>query len=293
MQQKTWTMREGFALGAALVGVGLMLEWFAGPVRWTAFAWPVNIAVLGAFVGLVVVMYFLGRSVRLFRFLGTLQAAIPALVCAVGLTIVMGLTRQDSEGHGLHNMLTFWPFVLVYAYIAVILGLVVLKHLTHPRQAHLSTLCFHLGMLVVLLTATLGNADLRRMKVICTLGQPEWRALDDERRVVEVPLAIELKRFIMETYDDGSPRRYASEVMIYTRTGKAVHAIVDVNKPIRVEGWKIYQYGYDTQRGAESEMSILELVRDPWQPYVYVGIGLMLLGALLMLTERRKEKVES
>ena len=57
---------------------------------------------------------------------------------------------------------------------------------------------------------------------------------------------------------------------------------VDVNKPVEVEGWKIYQYGYDTQMGAMSDTSILELVSDPWLPYVYVGIYMMLLGAVCM-----------
>jgi hypothetical protein len=34
--------------------------------------------------------------------------------------------------------------------------------------------------------------------------------------------------------------------------------------------------------GAMSDTSILELVSDPWLPYVYVGIYMMLLGAVCM-----------
>lgn len=51
---------------------------------------------------------------------------------------------------------------------------------------------------------------------------------------------------------------------------------------IGVEGWKIYQYGYDTSMGAQSNTSILELVSDPWLPYVYAGIYMMLAGGVLM-----------
>lgn len=35
--------------------------------------------------------------------------------------------------------------------------------------------------------------------------------------------------------------------------------------PVEVDGWMIYQYGYDTQKGAESQTSVLELVSDPQQ----------------------------
>jgi hypothetical protein len=49
-----------------------------------------------------------------------------------------------------------------------------------------------------------------------------------------------------------------------------------------VDGWKIYQFGYDTQQGANSRISILELVSDPWLPFVYTGIYMMLAGAVCM-----------
>ena len=132
----------------------------------------------------------------------------------------------------------------------------------------------HLGLFVALTTATLGNADMQRVKMIITVGEPEWRALTQQGAVKEMPIAIELKKFIMETYD--------SEIQIMTKTGKNIETTIDVNKPCEVDGWKIYQFGYDTQMGAESQISILELVSDPWLPLVYTGIYMMLAGAVCM-----------
>ena len=60
-------------------------------------------------------------------------------------------------------------------------------------------------------------------------------------------------------------------------------ATVEVNKTVEVEGWKIYQFGYDTQQGAGSQTSILELVSDPWLPLVYAGIYMMLGGAVCFI----------
>ena len=76
------------------------------------------------------------------------------------------------------------------------------------------------------------------------------------------------------------PKRFASEVTVHSRHGHKQDAVIEVNKPLKVDGWKIYQYDYDEQSGTDSTVSIFELVRDPWQPFVFTGILMMLAGAL-------------
>ena len=301
MWNRPWSMKEGFLIGGGLLAAGLALELSVGQVKWDAFAWPVNGYVFGGFLALIAIVFLLRKKVYAFQFIGTYQAAIPAMVYAVVLTIIMGLTRQKVGGSWLNDMLSFWPFVLIYVYIAVILGVIILRRtvncplgrrtLATNGTQELSTvnlkrdipfLLNHLGLFLALTTATLGNADMQRLKMITAIGEPEWRALDANGAVKEMPLAIELKKFIMETYDDGSPKRFASEIQILTKTKKNIETTVDVNKPYEVDGWKIYQYGYDTQMGAQSQISILELVSDPWLPLVYTGIYMMLAGAMCM-----------
>ena len=300
MWTNPWTFKEGFLIGGGLIFAGLALELSVGPVAWDAFAWPANGIVLAGFLALIALIFLLRKKVYAFQFVGTYQAAIPAMVYAVVLTIIMGLTRQQVGGTWLNNMLSFWPFVLVYVYIAVILGVVTLKRLCmlpwHGNIRNIAFLLNHLGLFLALTTATLGNADMQRVKMICGVGEPEWRALEQNGAIKEMPIAIELKKFIMETYDNGSPKRFASEIQILTKSGKNIETTVDVNKPYEVDGWKIYQYGYDTQMGAQSQISILELVSDPWLPLVYTGFYMMLAGAAvmtLMVLWRRLRKATS
>lgn len=278
-------MKEGFIIGGGLIFAGLILELSVGPVVWEAFAWPVNGVVLAGFLALIAIVFLLRKRVYAFRFIGTYQAAIPTLVYAVLLTIIMGLTRQTENGTWLNNMLVFWPFVLIYVYMAVILGVTILRRLNN-----IPFLLNHLGLFIAMTTATLGNADMQRLKMITMVGEPEWRAMAQNGAIREMPLTIELKQFIMETYDDGSPKRYASEIQIQTKSGKMIETTVDVNKPVEVDGWKIYQYGYDTKMGAMSQISILELVSDPWLPLVYTGIYMMLAGAVCMFLKGKKVK---
>ena len=278
-------MKEGFIIGGGLIFVGLMLELSIGPVVWEAFAWPVNGIVLAGFLALIAVIFLLRKRVYAFRFIGTYQAAIPAMVYAILLTIIMGLTRQTENGTWLNNMLVFWPFVLIYVYMAVILGVTILRRLNN-----IPFLLNRLGLFIAMTTATLGNADMQRLKMITMVGEPEWRAMAQNGAIREMPLTIELKQFIMDTYDDGSPKRFASEIQIQTKSGKKIETTVDVNKPVEVDGWKIYQYGYDTKMGAKSQISILELVSDPWLPLVYTGIYMMLAGAVCMFLKGKKVK---
>ena len=286
-------MKNGFLIGGGIIFAGLMLQLSVGSVVWEAFAWPANGIVLAGFLAMIVAVFLLRKKVYAFRFIGSYQAAIPALVYAVALTIIMGLTRQTTNDSWLNNMLAFWPFVLIYVYVALILGEVILRRVTHLTswRRDLPFLLNHLGLFLAMTTATLGNADMQRLRMITGVGEPEWRALTEQGVVRELPLAIELKKFIMETYDDGSPKRFASEIQILTKSGKNIETTVDVNKPVEVEGWKIYQYGYDTQMGAMSQISILELVSDPWLPLVYTGIYMMLAGAVCMFILGGRKRV--
>ena len=283
-------------MGAGLMIVGLALQLSVGPVVWDAFAWPVNGFVLAGFLVLIAVAYLLRKQVYAFQFLGTNKAAIPTLAYAVVLTIIMGLTRQEVNGTWLNGMLSFWPFVLIYVLVAIILGQVILRRLFNCQlsivnlKRDLPFMLNHLGLFLAMTAGTLGNADMQRLKMVTTIGEPEWRALAPGGLIQEMPLAIELKQFIMETYDDGMPKRFASEIQILTKSGKNIQTTIDVNKPVEVDGWKIYQYGYDTQMGAESRISILELVSDPWLPYVYTGIYMMLAGAVCMFVLGGRKK---
>jgi len=68
---------------------------------------------------------------------------------------------------------------------------------------------------------------------------------------------------------------------------------IEVNHPISVGGWRIYQLSYDERMGRWSELSVVELISDPWLPVVYVGIFLLLAGGIALLFEVKTKKQTS
>ena len=75
-------------------------------------------------------------------------------------------------------------------------------------------------------------------------------------------------------------KKFESNIQILTKDGERIPVKLEVNKPYTYEGWKLYQYGYDETKAKWSTKSIIELVRDPWLPFVYLGIFMMILGSV-------------
>ena len=285
MWVKPWNIKEGFLVGGGLLFAGLLLQLAMGPINWEFFAWPVNLMVLILLLAAVGIMYALRRNVYAFEWMMHAGAAVPCLVYAAALTILMGLLPQVREGGmpWLSQMLRFWPFVLIWTWMMIVSALAALNHLCRWKWKEIPFILNHLGVVVAIVAATLGNADIQSLQMTVFTDEPEWRAVDDDGTLYEPGLAIELHRFTMEEYADGTPKRFASDITVYTEDGKAVQGTVEVNKPLKVDGWKIYQYGYDVRMGPESTYSVFQLVLDPWIFWVYLGIFMMIAGALCLM----------
>ena len=101
--------------------------------------------------------------------------------------------------------------------------------------------------------------------------------------------ALRLDSMCSLVMPDREPRRYYSDVIIYTESGTKRNETIEVNKPAEIEGWKIYQLSYDETKGRWSDISVFELVSDPWLPVVYVGIIMIMLGAVCMFITAQKD----
>lgn len=285
MWTKPWKFAEGFLIAGGLLVVGLLLQLTVGPVDWDAFRWPSSGIVLLLFLALIAVMFALRKKIYAFEWMMHLQAGVPALASALAMTLLMGLTAQTREGGipWLSQMLSFWPFVLIWMWMLLIVGLATLAHLARFQVREIPFILNHLGVFLAISTAVLGGADVQQLQMTVYYDEPEWRAIDIDGNTVEPGLTIELHQFTVDYYEDMTPRRFASDISVHTGDGQSLRGTVEVNKPLKTGGWKIYQYNYDARRGSKSSYSTFLLVRDPWLPAVYTGIFMMLAGALCLL----------
>lgn len=89
-------------------------------------------------------------------------------------------------------------------------------------------------------------------------------------------------------------KKYTSLVTVMTESGHSKKAAIEVNSPLTIDNWKIYQFSYDESMGKYSKTSVFELVYDPWLKIVYAGIFMLLAGSLFLfiMGPIKKEKAQ-
>lgn len=101
------------------------------------------------------------------------------------------------------------------------------------------------------------------------------------------PGVVQLDRYFLVMFP-GSPKDFRSGVVL-RGSRESRTAVLEVNKPVAFEGWKLYQMGYDEQAGRWSELSLIEAVRDPWLPAVYIGFFMIMAGNALFFWKGMKQ----
>ncbi len=56
--------------------------------------------------------------------------------------------------------------------------------------------------------------------------------------------------------------------------------LIEVNKPLHWHAWSIYQSSFDDKQGKASNISIFQVIYDPWQRLTQLGLAMLILGAL-------------
>ncbi len=98
----------------------------------------------------------------------------------------------------------------------------------------------------------------------------------------------EEQRVVMTTPE---PRIFCSQVDIYTQSGAKKSGAIEVNHPLSIDNWMIYQYGYDNEAGNLSSYSSFELVYDPYIRLIYLSIALLFAGSFCMLWSKKERRL--
>lgn len=206
---------------------------------------------------------------RVCRMLTDARGATALLLLATA-----ALAAEGIWAAGIHYT---WPFIALLLLVAASLGLVTLRGLRRRRGA--GFVMNHAGLFLIVWGALFGAPDTTRARMLIRTGERTALAYTAAGEAVPLPFAVRLDRFTLERYDDGSPRRFRSEVHF-----DSTPAAVEVNAPARYGGYTFFQDGYDTRHGA---YTVLQVVRDPWLPVVWAGAALLAAGSFILLLGKR------
>jgi hypothetical protein len=84
------------------------------------------------------------------------------------------------------------------------------------------------------------------------------------------------------------PKRFFSDITVYEKDGSVNKTILEVNKPLLVKDWYVYQKSYNKEMGRWSNLSVLELVKDPYLWEVYLACLMMIIGSFSLIYKGKR-----
>ena len=174
------------------------------------------------------------------------------------------------------NVYGTWWFVLLWAALAVISLIYMLKADLHKRLPvlflHISFLVILAGALTTYLTSERGSLHLRKGETVTTFKSADSTACD-------LGFALTLNDFEVEYYPGtDSPMDYVSHL-----DAEGARVDVSMNNIGRFRGFRFTQAGYDNDMLGSS----LRVLYDPWGiALTYIGYALLLFSMVVLLCGR-------
>lgn len=406
-QKKTWQFprgyRDSFLISLSILLIGFIIEWVSGNTFIRLPGWPVNLILILIVISyIIIVQKFFKTSIV--KWFSSTPAAISAISILTFLILLMGFIPQNDKTLtgfvkmiGLTHVTTSWPYLLCSFYLILILGFTIVRRFLPFTIKNFAFFLNHFGLFIVIVTASLGAADLWRLNMQLGEGRAIFTAYDHNGNSYNLPFAIKLLDFkikeypaniglyslkdrklkidkktqlveategnskilgnwniIIEKYMSESKKdslgydtssvigaapaayikvvnkinqeeisswvssgsfnspiktlaltsdielvmtipkaqEYSSNIRVFESMEKYKDYTIKVNEPMKIQGWTIYQTGYNEKMGKWSNISIIELVRDPWLPAVYVGIFMLLAGSLYLVWMGRSKQTK-
>ncbi|MDY4663333.1 MAG: cytochrome c biogenesis protein ResB [Alloprevotella sp.] len=283
-------------LTATYVIALVILQLIFGNLEPKMFAFPINFALLASMIAIcAVVEREYGKS-QWVKSLRSTDLSI-FLLCLIAVWCVAGgcvpQTDAASAGWlyrlGLTGFATSLPFVGLLALLSVHLTLIIIHRLRRPvRQWGVTFIAAHVGLWLALVAGLLGSADMKDLRCVAMRGQETQTAYDKKGHINALPYAVELKDFRVERSEaDNSVVQYEATISL---DGERV--ALSVNHP-HAATWqdKLYLVSYD-HNAADNETAycVLQIVRQPWQAPICLGIALLLFGVGGMLLTKIQAK---
>ena len=284
------------ALTATYVIALVILQLIFGNFEPKMFAFPINFALLASLIAICAVVEREYGKRQWVKELRSTDLSI-ILLCLIAAWCVAGgcvpQTDAVSSGWlyrtGLTQFATSLPFVGLLALLLVQLTIIIIHRLRRPaRQWGFTFIAAHAGLWLALAAGLMGSADMKDLRCIAMRGQETRTAYDKKGRINALPYAVELKDFRVERSEaDHSVVQYEAAIAL---DGERIS--ISVNNP-HAATWqdKLYLVSYDHNAPDDgTAYCVLQIVRQPWQAPMCLGITLLLCGVGGMLLSKIQAK---
>lgn len=202
-----WSYCEGTIITVVMIVLGFAMQIVSSGTVLRLAGFPWNLISGIVFLGLLVTVFFFLKKHPLIKWLGSVKAALPAILGFTFLVLLMGFVKQDEQSNntlvqflGLNRLVKTWPFILINVYLLILIGIVTLKRLTPFNLKNTGFFLNHFGLFLVLFSTALGSSDIRTLNMDCYENQLQSKATDENGNLTELPLTIKLLNFEIEEF---------------------------------------------------------------------------------------------
>jgi ABC-type transport system involved in cytochrome c biogenesis permease subunit len=225
--------------------------------------------------------------------LGSIKVAIGLLVVvllalAAG-TIVESMRGSDAASRFVYDAPWFRILLLAFA-LNVLLSLVDLypwgRHRIGFVLTHGSMLLILAGAAITLLFKVEGRLALWEGEESAVVAGSPRAGETAPPRTFALPFSVRLESFEIDYYQGTRrPAMFRSRVVVTdARGGAAFPAVIEMNHELRHAGYRLFQSSYRQEAGRDQ--TVLLVSRDPGEPLVFLGYGLLVAGMLTVLVTR-------
>lgn len=214
---------------------------------------------------------------QIFLFLAGKKASLLAIGAMLLLSLPIGLLPKTPS--------YIWVSLgVVVLFFLLCLLAVISKRMLHFRMGFrdMGFMFLHIGLFLSVLSLGLSQISIQRLYMPLYEGQISNRAYDAQGYIYQVPFTIQLDSFAIDYYENEEIKTYTSWLEIERKNKKTIKTDIQVNKPLAVSEWMIYQYSYRSSEGEQAALSQLMLVRDIWKWFTYTGLILCMIGCCFL-----------
>ena len=263
---------------AIVVVVSALLQVALGDFPVAFFAFPMNLVVAALWLLLLSELYRRRTNSPIAKFLLSQQATYLSLIFAVVGGVAVGVAHAEVA--------RMWWFLAMLLFVMSHLVVITLRGWRNQRGIRWRFLLNHAGLLVALFAGFWGAADVKELRVELVEGRPVNEAYLLDGRTLPLDYEMELLDFDSLYFENGTPSDYVARVRLDSN-----EATLRVNNPYRVRvGEDIYLVNYEKDLAGRTHC-VVQIVRDPWQIALAVGIVMMLAGAMLMFLQGARGEV--
>lgn len=198
--------REAFLLMIGLILAGFVGELVTYPMKVELPHWPWNIALIAGYIVISATVYF-GFSGTAVRWIVSIPSTVAAVSSITAVVVLMGfIPQKDIPGSfatqmGITHITRSWPYLLITLYLLTVLTFAIYKRAYPLTLKNGAFLLNHAGLWIVLVAASMGTADLKRLNMKLVEGETKQVALGSDNARYKLPFKIKLHDFQLEQYN--------------------------------------------------------------------------------------------